>query len=255
MQRVYTLILLMRGPTRRGLLGAALGLPLAGQADEAARKLRVIVVGGHPDDPESGCGGTMARYAALGHDVVALYLTRGETGIEGKSHVEAAAIRTREAQNACKILGARALFVGQINGSTEINRARYEEFQKLLAAEEPDIVFAHWPIDTHPDHRVASLLAYNAWQEARKKFALYYFEVMTGSQTQNFTPTHYVDITPTEAKKREACYAHESQHPESFYSHHDAMNRFRGLEARCRFAEAFVRYVRSPEPGLPVVGP
>ena len=35
-------------------------------ASGAARKLKVVCVGGHPDDPESGCAGTLARHSALG---------------------------------------------------------------------------------------------------------------------------------------------------------------------------------------------
>src|SRR5439155_9466322 len=118
-----------------------------------ARQLRVLCVGAHPDDPESGCGGTLARYAAAGHHVTALYLTRGEAGIQGKSHEEAAAIRTAECEAACKILGAKAVFAGQIDGATEINRERAQALLNLLSAEEPDVVFTHWPIDTHPDHQ------------------------------------------------------------------------------------------------------
>jgi LmbE family N-acetylglucosaminyl deacetylase len=57
-------------------------------------------VGGHPDDPESGCGGTLARYTAVGHTVTIIYLTRGEVGIQGKAHEEAAAIRSRECEAA-----------------------------------------------------------------------------------------------------------------------------------------------------------
>ena len=41
------------------------------------RPLKVIVTGGHPGDPEYGCGGTVARYTDLGHDVALLYLNRG----------------------------------------------------------------------------------------------------------------------------------------------------------------------------------
>jgi LmbE family N-acetylglucosaminyl deacetylase len=212
----------------------------------------VVVVGGHPDDPESGCGGTMARYAALGHEVVSLYLTRGETGIRGKSKEETARIRTAEAEQACKILGARPLFAGQINGSTEASPPAYDKFSELLLGEKPDLVFVHWPVDTHVDHRAAYMLTYEAWQRAERKFSLYFFEVMTGSQTQNFTPTDYVDITSTEGKKREACFAHRSQRPEGFYQTHDAMNRFRGMEAQTSFAEAFVRY--AGHPGEKLVG-
>src|SRR5579872_1689396 len=80
-----------------------------------ARKLNVVCVGGHPDDPESGCGATLARYSAAGHNVVIVYLTRGEAGIESKTHDEAARIRTEEALKACKVLGAQPVFAGQID--------------------------------------------------------------------------------------------------------------------------------------------
>ncbi len=237
-----------------GLIGSLGGLsgkiPLleaaqASRSSERSQRLKLVVVGGHPDDPESGCGGTMARLADLGHEVVALYLTRGEAGIRGKSHQEAAVIRTAECEAACKILKARPVFAGQIDGATEINASRYDAMRKLLEAEKPEIVFTHWPIDTHRDHRAASYLVYDAWLRLGKRFALYYFEVMSGSQTQNFAPTDYVDITATEDRKRAACFAHQSQNPAGFYAHHDHMNQFRGLESGHKFAEAFVQHVQS----------
>jgi LmbE family N-acetylglucosaminyl deacetylase len=228
---------------------AAAALPLANvvgaaEASIPVGKLKVVVVGAHPDDPESGCGGTMARLADAGHEVVSLYLTRGEAGIAGKSHDEAARIRTAEAEQACRILKARPKFAGQIDGATELNRERYDAFRRLLEEEKPDLVFAHWPIDAHRDHRVASLLTYDAWERMGRKFALYFFEVESGIQTQHFNPTDYVDITQTEARKRAACMAHVSQHPGGFYTLHDAMNRHRGMEYRCTYAEAFSRHVQ-----------
>ncbi len=102
----------MKDITRRELLNrgaglaaaASVGLPLARAAETAqgggvtpVRKLKVVVAGAHPDDPETGCGGTIARYSDLGHEVVVLYLTRGERGINGKSYDEAGKIRTAEA--------------------------------------------------------------------------------------------------------------------------------------------------------------
>ncbi|HEY7119051.1 MAG TPA: PIG-L family deacetylase [Tepidisphaeraceae bacterium] len=231
---------------------AVLGLPLAGlAADGEAAKLKVVVAGGHPDDPESGAGGTMARVADLGHEVVALYLTRGEAGIKGKSAGQAAAIRSAECEAACRVLKARAVFAGQVDGATEINAARYEAFAKVLMAEKPDLVLTHWPVDTHRDHRAASFLVYDAWLKAGRRFALYYFEVMTGTQSQLFRPTHYVDITSTEERKRAACFAHESQDPKGFYEIHDLMNRFRGREHGCKFAEGFVRHDQSRGIALP----
>jgi len=216
----------------------------------AEHKQKVIVVGGHPDDPESGAGGTMARYAHLGHDVVALYLTRGEAGIEGKSHQEAAAIRTAECQKACEILKARPVFAGQVDGSTEINAARYGDFRRIIQAERPDIVFTHWPIDSHRDHRAASLLTYDAWLNGGKKFSLYYFEVLTGEQSQAFLPHYYVDISDAEPRKRAACFAHASQDPAGFYRVHALMNQFRGMECGVKYAEAFVCHPQNPNQGL-----
>ncbi len=195
----------------------------------------------------------MARYAELGHEVVSLYLTRGEAGIRGKSHEEAARIRTAEAEQACKVLGARPVFAGQIDGATEVTPEWYGKFRELLLGEKPDLVLVHWPVDTHLDHRAAYMLTYDAWQRAATKFGLYFFEVMSGMQTQNFAATHYVDITSTESKKRESCYAHRSQNPDGFYPIHDQMNRFRGMEGGFRFAEAFVRYVGDPGEELAVV--
>ena len=219
--------------------------PPGREGSRVERKLKVVVVGGHPDDPETGVGGTIARYADEGHEVVCLYLTRGEAGIRGKTHEEAAAVRTAEAEAACRVLVAKALFAGQIDGATEINAERYEQFGKLLGKIKPDIVFTHWPIDSHRDHRVASLLVYDAWLKAGKRFALCYYEVYSGIQTQHFHPTHYVDITQTEARKREAVFCHRSQNPERMWKLHSLMDRFRGTECRRKTAEAFVRHVNS----------
>jgi len=241
--------------TRRDLLGQSVLIlgtaatplgTLATTAPTGEQKLKIVVVGAHPDDPESGCGGTIALYTTLGHEVSILYLTRGEAGIEGKTHPEAAAIRTAETEKACAILKARPLFAGQTDGDTEITPARYSNFRQVLEAQHADVVLTHWPIDSHRDHRAASLLTYDAWLTGGRKFALYYYEVDQGEQTQVFHPTHYVDITQTESRKRAACFAHVSQQPETtFWPLHDMMNQFRGMEAGVKYAEAYVQHNQS----------
>src|SRR5881296_4269015 len=146
---------------------AANSLPLmSAPAASGAARMTVVCVGGHPDDPESGCGGTLVRYAALGHAVTVVYLTRGERGITGKSLDEAAAIRSAECAAACKIIGAKPLFFGQIDGATEVTRAHVDAMRRLLSAANPAVVFTHWPVDTHMDHQVASVLTIRAWMEA-----------------------------------------------------------------------------------------
>jgi LmbE family N-acetylglucosaminyl deacetylase len=244
--------------TRRQILAGlatgtvSLGLPLVEAAEAPARKLKVVVAGAHPDDPELSAGGTIARYTDLGHEVVCLYLTRGEVGKlkEPKTPKETGEIRSAECEKACAILKSRARFVGQVDASTEVNPARFDAFLRIIEEEKPEIVYTHWPVDPHRDHRTMSLLVYDAWQKAAKKFELFYFEVKSGVHTQTFRPTHYVDITTTEKRKKEACYVHS--HGEGVYtSHTDVMNRFRGLECRCAFAEAFVHLPRGAGEALP----
>jgi LmbE family N-acetylglucosaminyl deacetylase len=236
-----------------GSATAAAGLTLAATEPAAAKtkkenKLKLLVAGAHPDDPESACGGTMALYADAGHEVVSLYLTRGEAGVPGKNHEEAARIRSAEAEKSCKLLQSRPVFLTQIDGATEVNAHRYDEVKEALAHERPDIVITHWPIDGHRDHRAISLLVYDAWLRLGKRFQLFYFEVEMGHQTQQFNPTHYVDITSVESRKKEACLVHISQNAElGFYILHDKMHQFRGEEAGVRYAEAFIRHCQGPK--------
>src|SRR5437667_12365133 len=124
---------------------AANAIPLTAAESEsgAARKLKVVCVGGHPDDPESGCAGTLLRYAELGHSVTIIYLTRGERGIRDKSLDESARIRSAESETACKIMGAKPIFFGEIDGATEITRAHVEAMTKLLSTAKPEVVFTH----------------------------------------------------------------------------------------------------------------
>ncbi len=206
----------------------------------------VVCVGAHPDDPEEGCGGTLARYAELGHRVTNIYLTRGEAGIAGKSHEEAAAIRTAEAEAACKILGAKAVFAGQIDAATELNSARARSFQELLSVEAPDIVLTHWPIDVHPDHQVAAMLTIRAYLACKRRFQLYFYEVCTGVETIGFYPSLYVDITATREKKRQALFLHTGEKLERFYEKYDRFTEeFRGRESGVFVAEAFVAAARN----------
>jgi LmbE family N-acetylglucosaminyl deacetylase len=236
---------LVVAPLALGALGAFRERP------RAAAPLRVLVVGGHPDDPESGCGGTIARYVGAGHAVTVLYLTRGEAGIEGRTHDEASRIRTAEAERACGLLGASARFAGQVDGDTRVDTAAYAAVRALFDDVRPDVVLTQWPVDTHRDHRAASLLVYDAWLRAGRRAALGYYEVLTGDQTQLFRPTDYVDITSVAPRKREAVFAHVSQKPAEWYSAHERMARFRGMEHQCEQAEAFARHDGGPALPLP----
>ena len=136
--------------------------------------------------------------------------------------------------------------------ASEISGRRYKEFTELLLDKyKPDIVFTHWPIDFHMDHRAASLLTYTAWLSSGKKFPLYYMEAELGTQTQNFFPTHYVDITSVENRTHDAWKALSLWY-DSVWPLHDLMRRTRGAERGCKVAEAFNHHPQSPSvPALP----
>lgn len=230
-----------------------LSLPsLLSAETKAPRRLKVVCVGGHPDDPESGCGGTLARFVSSGHAVTIIYLTRGEAGIPGKSHTDAANTRTAESLEACKLLNVKPVFAGQIDGDTVMNNEWVGKLQGLLKDEKPDIVFTHWPADTHKDHQVASLLTIQCWVRADIKFDLYFFEVCTGEQTLIFKPTDYIDISSVQELKRKAVYCHISQDPPGIYQcGHAAMEEFRGRELGTKAAEAFIKMTgMGTSPGL-----
>ena len=175
----------------------------------------------------------MARLTALGHEVVLLYLN------DGAWPPTPANIRTAEATKACGISKARPAYAGQTNGHAVVDPTHYDDCQKVIAAENPDAVFTHWPIDNHPDHRAIFMLTYNAWRKLNKKFALYYYEVSDGEDTLQFSPNRYVDITDTEPRKRASCYAHASQTPERYYELQDSVARFRGSESGYRRQRRF----------------
>jgi LmbE family N-acetylglucosaminyl deacetylase len=206
----------------------------------------IVCIGGHPDDPESGCAGTLLLHAQAGSKVSIVYLTRGEAGINGKSHGEAAGIRTKEAKAAAAIIGADPYFAGQIDGDTQFNQREIKKLHELLTTLKPDVLYTHWPLDTHPDHQVASLLSIQCWLRMNRAFELYLFEVNSGSQSFQFMPTNYIDITTVENKKKEALLKHVSQYPEEIYSdHHHVMQQFRGREIGVKEAEAFIRVAAS----------
>jgi LmbE family N-acetylglucosaminyl deacetylase len=215
------------------------------KAAAPARSMKIVVAGGHPGDPEAGCAGTIAKLASAGHEALLLYLNRGE-GYCGSEPLErCGAIRTAEAERACKILHAKPVFADQIDGQAIVDNSHYAKFQHLLSELKPDLVLAQWPIDAHRDHRALSALVLDAWLQGGKNFALYYYEV--AGDTMMFTPTDYVDISDPaiEATRHEACFAHASQQPARWYAEQVEITRFRGSESGHLQAEAFLRHWQS----------
>lgn len=80
------------------------------------RKQTLLVILAHPDDESFGAGGTFAKCAAEGVDVHICIATDGaagsiEAGFE-HAHDNLAAVRARELQVACQVLGATPHWLG-----------------------------------------------------------------------------------------------------------------------------------------------
>ncbi len=247
---------------RKLLLQAAKSVPAAGilasatsvfsfpqQTAQQGKKPKVVVTGGHPGDPECGCGGTIARYTDAGHEVILLYLNRGEGYCGPNDLKDCARIRTAEAEKACAILKARPVFAGQYDGRAVVDASHYDEFAALLREQAPDVVFTHWPTDAHRDHRAMSALVLDAWLASKKNFALYYYEV--ADDTLRFSATEFVDTSAVAARHREACYAHASQQPDKWFPLQMEMIRYHGLQNGCAQAEAFFRVSQDARKTLP----
>ncbi len=218
--------------------GADRGVPDASSAaSKTAKRVKVVVFGGHPDDPESGAGGLVATLTGQGHEVILAYGTtfRGTRRFfdrpEGK-------VRRAEATAACQILGATPKFFPYAHEKLVADETTIKEVSAWLDEVKPDIVVTHWPLDTHPNHQAVSSLV---WQSYKRKggWNLYFFEVMTDQQTIAFHPELYLDIGPVRESKRRALLEHKSQEPEAIWVAHERMHRRRGAECGVEFAEAF----------------
>jgi N-acetylglucosamine malate deacetylase 1 len=211
---------------------------------ELNRKLKVVFVGAHVDDWVD-CAGTIARYTNSGHTALLLSFTPGDSrSMADMNHLsldDIAAIRRDDALRGAKILGAELRFLDQHNEDMQVNPAVYDKFNKMLEAENPDVVFGMWPLEFHPDHRAVANISYNAWLQSGLKFEYFFCETAGGGemQVQQFMPSRYVDVESVMDQKRSSYEANrfiKNGVPEA-----ELWARFRGMEYGCQYAEAFVR--------------
>ena len=67
--------------------------------------MRVLAIAAHPDDLETACAGTLAKYALAGHTVIMCNLSDGALG-GNIPKAELAALRSKEAEASAAIIGA-----------------------------------------------------------------------------------------------------------------------------------------------------
>ncbi len=125
---------------------------------------RALAIYAHPDDPEVACGGTLARWAALGCEVHLVIGCRGEKGsADPETDPEAlAASRADELARAAEVLRLAGVEqLGYPDGDVENDaglRARLIEIVRrlrpdALVAPDPSAVFFGDSYVNHRDHR------------------------------------------------------------------------------------------------------
>lgn len=221
--------------------------------------MNILCVAAHGDDTEILCAGTLALYAKQGHQVTICVFTDGKLGDAKVRPEELGPIIEREVRASADVIGARLILPNILDEHVFPNEEQRRIMIDVLREADPDIIFTHSPTDYHPDHRYVGQLVFDSYfqkglpfmpdlKKPASRFAtaeIYYMDNICGI---NFTPTEYVDITETFEIKKQMLQCHKSQ----FASMDDlastnlldlieVQSRFRGLAARCKYAEGFTR--------------
>lgn len=223
--------------------------------------MNILAIGAHPDDVENSCGGTLAKYAKMGHKVFTATATNGNVGSATLSMEEIAKIRKEEARRAAAIIGAEYICLDYDDEMFFEDRAARINFINLVRYCKADVILTHNPHDYNPDHELTSKIINDiavmipvAKIETKAKPydkipIIAYFEPLNGL---GFIPTEYVDITETIEIKRAMCAEHKSQvqwmadnykdtfgDGKNFFDGALTAAKYRGMQCGVDYAEAF----------------
>ena len=125
------------------------------------KKLRIIVIGAHPDDPDK-VGGTAYKWTQLGHEVLMVSLTSGDAGHQSIPAKQLARIRREEARRAGEVIGVRYITLNNHDGQLMPTYKNRLQVIKLIREHRADVVIFPRPYDYHPDHRYTGTLVLDA---------------------------------------------------------------------------------------------
>ena len=190
---------------------------------------RVTVVTAHPDDPEFGAGGTIAKLAKEGREVTYVIVTNGNKGSGDRSVAPEHLARIREAEqrNAARALGVeRVEFLGYEDGEVEDTRSLRLDITRQIRRWRPDLIITQHPSRTftnffgwHRDHRItAGVVLDCVYPLARDHLS--FPELLPDHEPHKVRemyliqweqPQLAVDITDTMDQKLQAVACHASQ--------------------------------------------
>jgi LmbE family N-acetylglucosaminyl deacetylase len=185
-------------------------------------KIRIIMIGAHPDDCDQDGGGTAILFAKMGYAVKFVSVTNGDAGHQTESGTALAKRRFAEAQEAGKRFGVTYDVLNNHDGQLLPTLEVRLEIIKKIREWNADVVIAPRPNDYHPDHRYTGVLVQDAAYmvavpdvdpetPALKKNPVFLYYQDFFQRPNPFSPDVAIDISDVYAQKVHAMDAHESQ--------------------------------------------
>lgn len=126
------------------------------------RKLKILMIGAHPDDPDGCGGGTALRYVARGDEVRFLSVSDGSAGHQSMAPAPLAARRRKEADGVAALIGITYDVWDIPDGEVEATLENRRRMVRYIREYAPDLVITHRNNDYHADHRNVALLVQDA---------------------------------------------------------------------------------------------
>ncbi len=190
----------------------------------------------HPDDQEFSIGGTLAKWARAGCEIISVVITSGDSGSNdpaknGSHKKELAELREKEQLAANKILGIKeTIFLHYPDGELEPTIQLRKELTRLIRHFKPDTVTCGNPeawfygneYVNHPDHRAAAEAACTAVFPSAGSRLMFTDLLEAGYEPHDVKRLYvhgteksdtWVDITETMDIKIKALQRHVSQVP------------------------------------------
>jgi LmbE family N-acetylglucosaminyl deacetylase len=195
----------------------------------------VLVLAAHPDDAEVCLGGSLARFGA----------SKCEVHICVSSLPDQAERRRTEAAEGARILGAQLHWVKCRKNTWQVEDIPTYQlvafFDSLITEVQPEILFTHWPGDTHYDHVCVARAALAASRRRRLEVLFCEPPNLLAPTSAAFQPNTFIEVTEHLERGIEAVRAHRSQEQSrGFEEQMRVRARFHGHRLGVKYAEAFL---------------
>src|SRR5438132_12976655 len=125
-------------------------------------RLRILIIGAHPDDADLRAGGTASKWCRDGHQVCLLSMTDGSAGHHVFRGAALAERRRNEARAAAAVIGATYEVFNYPDGELQPDLPARQRLIRFIRTFHPDLILTHRPYDYHPDNRYSAILVQDA---------------------------------------------------------------------------------------------